>query len=185
VLVMDDGLQNPGIGNRHGALIIDGAAGFGNGRLFPAGPLREAAAAAAARCEIAVLIGEDARGALDRLPAALPVLRARLVPVGAESVAGRRVVAFAGIGRPEKFFASLRAAGAEVVGQVGFADHHRYGAGELRRLCARADRAGAVLATTEKDAVRLPAALRARVAVLGVALAWERPHAVELWLNPP
>ncbi len=110
VLVMDDGLQNPSLRQDVGLLVIDGATGFGNGRLLPGGPLREPVAAAASRCAAAVLIGDDACGVAAGLP--IPVLRAKLVP-GAEvaELRGRRVVAFAGIARPDKFFGMLRSAG--------------------------------------------------------------------------
>ena len=113
VLLMDDGLQNPTLIKTFSLLVIDGRTGFGNGRVLPAGPLRERVAAAAARTNAAVLIGADVAGALDQLPPGLPVLRANLVQDSAvASLAGRRILAFAGIAFPEKFFAPLRQAGA-------------------------------------------------------------------------
>ena len=169
VLVMDDGLQNAGLVQDLPLLVIDGAAGFGNGRLLPAGPLREPVAAGAARCRAAVLIGADAAGVAARLP--IPVLRAALVP-DADGLAGRRVLAFAGIGRPAKFFTTLAQTGAVVVGEVGFPDHHVYRPAELADLARRAAQADASLITTPKDAVRLPAPFRSQVLVAGVALAW-------------
>jgi tetraacyldisaccharide 4'-kinase len=185
VLVMDDGLQNPDLAGRHSALVIDGGAGFGNGRLFPAGPLREPVAVAAARCERAMLIGADEHRALAALPQGLCVLRGQLVARDAAWVAGQRVWGFAGIGRPEKFFASLVQAGAILVGRSGFADHQRYGAGTLARLMRRADAAGARLVTTPKDAVRLPPFVRRQVGVVGVGVTWEQPAAVDDWLAGP
>jgi tetraacyldisaccharide 4'-kinase len=180
VVLMDDGLQNPGVQKRLSLLVVDGTSGFGNGRVFPAGPLREPVAAAAERCQAAVLIGPDATGAAARLPPALPVHRARLVP-GPEAAgfAGRRVLGFAGIAMPEKFFATLAESGAEVVVRRPFADHHRYTQAELDALLAEADRLGAVPVTTAKDAVRLPPGLRERVQVLTVSLDWEDPDAPE------
>jgi tetraacyldisaccharide 4'-kinase len=171
VLVMDDGLQNPGLIKDLSFLVIDGAAGFGNGRVLPAGPLREPAHAAARRCRAAVLIGPDASGAAMALPSGLPVLRATLRPE-ANGLAGARVFAFAGIGRPAKFFATLAASGAVIVGQQPFPDHHSFRPAELRKLARRAEALGAALVTTPKDAVRLPPEWRARVAVAGVTLAW-------------
>ncbi|HET9146903.1 MAG TPA: tetraacyldisaccharide 4'-kinase, partial [Acetobacteraceae bacterium] len=120
MIVMDDGLQNPDLARTLSFLVIDGGAGFGNGRCIPAGPLREPVRAAAARCRAAVLIGDDRHGALGLLPPGLPVLRARLRPRSPIPLAGRRVIGFAGIGRPEKFFDSLREAGAELVRGIGF-----------------------------------------------------------------
>ena len=184
VLVLDDGLQNPTLHKDLSLLVIDGGFGFGNGRLLPAGPLREPVAAGAARCQAAVLIGPDEAGAAAALPPGLPVLHARLVPGPAtRALRGRRVLAFAGIGRPAKFFATLREAGAAVVGEVAFADHHRFTAGELAGLLARAEQAGAVPATTAKDAVRLPAAVRGQIAVADVSLEWQMPDAIAALLN--
>lgn len=179
MIVMDDGLQNPDLDKTLSFLVIDGGAGFGNGRCIPAGPLREPVRAAAARCRAAVLIGDDRHGALGLLPPGLPVLRARLRPRPPMPLAGRRVIGFAGIGRPEKFFDSLREAGAELVRGIGFPDHHRYAARERARLISLAEEEGALLATTEKDAVKLPAAFRDRCAVVAVELDWENPAALE------
>ena len=183
VLVMDDGLQNPSLRGRHSALIIDGGSGFGNLRLFPAGPLREPVRAAGGRCDLAMLIGPDEHGALAALPPTLPVLRGSLVPVGAEAVAGQRVHGFAGIGRPDKFFDGLVQAGAVLTRCIGFGDHHRYTVAEVERLLRRAARDGAVAVTTPKDAVRISPVLRAQITVVGAAVQWERPAAVELWLS--
>ncbi|EHP72909.1 tetraacyldisaccharide 4'-kinase, partial [Methylorubrum extorquens] len=102
----------------------------------------------------------------------LPVHRARLVPEAGPDWAGRRVVAFAGIGRPQKFFETLRSLGAEIVAERAFPDHHPYRPGDWVALSALAAREGACLVTTEKDAVRLPAEARAAVAVLRVTLAF-------------
>ncbi len=183
-LLMDDGLQNPTLAKDLSFLVIDGAAGFGNGRLLPAGPLREPIAAAASRCAAAVLIGEDRYLALSALPPDLPVLRARLEPApAAHALAGRRVLAFAGIARPEKFFSTLADMGAIAAERVGFADHHPYTEPELRRLRERADRLGAVLVTTAKDAARLPPDWRKMVSVLDVELAWEDAASIDALLS--
>jgi tetraacyldisaccharide 4'-kinase len=183
VLVMDDGLQHGSLVKDLALLVIDGAVGFGNGRVIPAGPLREPVAAAAGRCRAAVLIGADAAGARARLPREMPLLAARLAPAPeAAALVGRRVLAFAGIGRPEKFFAMLREAGIVVASCRGFADHHPYSERELRALLAEADRLGALPVTTPKDAVRLPATLRAAVRVVGVRLVWSEPSEIEALL---
>jgi tetraacyldisaccharide 4'-kinase len=182
VLVMDDGLQNPSLAKDVSFLVIDGADGFGNRRVIPAGPLREPIAAAAARCVAVVLIGEDNRGTVAMLPPNLPVLRASLGAV-AERVAGQSVFAFAGIGRPQKFFGTLEAAGFSIAGRRGFPDHHVYSKAELRALLAEASRLGAVPVTTPKDAVRLPAQVRHAVSIVGVRLVWKDPHEVEELLD--
>ena len=157
VLLMDDGLQNPSLEKTMALLVVDGSTGFGNGRVMPAGPLREPVLAAANRCRAAVLIGQDTSRALAKLPRHLPVLRAGLTQ-GDEvaGLRGRRVMAFAGIGVPAKFFDGLEQAGVPLVAREGFADHHAYTRDELARLTAKAQSLGAILVTTPKDAVRLP-----------------------------
>jgi tetraacyldisaccharide 4'-kinase len=183
VIVMDDGLQNPSLDKTLSLLVIDGGYGFGNGLLLPAGPLREPLAAAAARVQAAVLIGEDETGALRDLPVNLPVLRASLVPHCAASLAQRPVIAFAGIGRPEKFFASVEALGADIIATHPFPDHHRYTAADTTRLLNEAAAHGARLVTTAKDYVKLSPQLRAACLVVGVHLAWEDEAALEALLQ--
>ncbi len=182
VLVMDDGLQNPGLVKDLSFLVVDGAVGFGNGRVLPAGPLREPVAACAARCHAAIVIGAEHPGIGAALPAALPVLRAALRPE-APGLAGCRMLAFAGIGRPSKFFATLVEAGAEIAWQRAFPDHHVFHPAELRRLHRRAAKLGAVLVTTPKDAVRLPPEWREAVRVVGVSLAWSDDLQIETLLR--
>ena len=177
-LVLDDGLQNPGLHKDLSLLVVDGATGFGNGRVLPAGPLREPVAAGAARCDAAVLIGADLTGAAARLP--IPVLRANLRP-GPEvaDLAGGRVLAFAGIARPEKFYRMLREAGVTVAATLSFPDHHPFTEADLRRVADAARRHNATPVTTPKDAVRLPAAWREQVRVVGVSLDWDDPPALD------
>ncbi len=175
VVVMDDGLQNPSLRKRLSLAVIDGGAGVGNGLPFPAGPLRAPLARQWPHVAGLVLIGDGAPGTVLAAEAerrGLPVHRARFVPEAAADWAGRRVVAFAGIGRPQKFFDTLRGLGAEIVAERAFADHHPYRPRDLTALTALASREGAALVTTEKDAVRLPAEARAAVRVLRVGLSF-------------
>jgi tetraacyldisaccharide 4'-kinase len=183
-LVMDDGLQNPTLHKDFSLLVVDGGYGFGNGRVLPAGPLREPVIAGAARCRAAVLIGADGADAARALPPSLPVLRARLVPApDAVRLQGRKVLAFAGIGRPEKFFATVEAVGGVLVGRRPFPDHHPYGDTELVGLITEATQLDALPVTTAKDAVRIPAGTREKFAVLGVSLGWEQPAEIEALLT--
>ncbi|WP_408874711.1 tetraacyldisaccharide 4'-kinase [Granulibacter bethesdensis] len=183
VLVMDDGLQNPGLARDLSLLIIDGAVGFGNGRVLPAGPLREPVAAAAARCRAAVIVGDDVTGAARQLPAGLQILRARLTATGTEALTGRRVLAFAGIGRPAKFADTLTRAGVEVVELRGFPDHHVFTERDLTLLAQDAAAMGVILVTTPKDAVRLSSDWQKRVTVSGVRIAWEDEQALDRLLD--
>jgi tetraacyldisaccharide 4'-kinase len=174
-IIMDDGFQNPTLAKDLSLLVVDGGYGFGNGRLLPAGPLREPIASGLGRAEAVVLIGTDTSGVAALLPAGLPLLRARLVAREPDRWRGRRVLAFAGIGRPEKFFATLAECGAEIAARHTFADHHPYDAATLDRLLAEAGALGAVPVTTEKDLMRLPPARRDGFATLAVRLAWDDP----------
>ena len=126
---------------------------------FPAGPLRAPLAGQLDRAQALIVVGEgDAADVTDQArKRALPVFRARLAPDPAfiASLAGKRVLAFAGIGDPEKFFATLRAAGVAVAATRSFDDHHRYTRADAQALCAEAERSGLVLVTTEKDLARM------------------------------
>ena len=176
VVVMDDGLQNPSLRKTLSLAVIDAGRGVGNGLPFPAGPLRAPLARQWPHVHGLVLIGEGAAGeamARDAGDRGLPVHRARLVPDAAVPLAGRRVAAFAGIGRPEKFFETLRGMGADLVHARGFPDHHPYRERDLERLHACAARADALLVTTEKDWMRLAPAQRSRVTAIRVDLCFE------------
>lgn len=173
ILLMDDGLQNPSLAQDLRLIAIDGGYGFGNGRVLPAGPLREALGRGLARVQGAVLIGEDRFGLAERLARTLPVVQARLVPdTDPARWAGRRVLAFAGIGRPGKFFDALTALGADLVVTRDFPDHHPYTEAEITAILADAEAVDAIAITTAKDRLRLPRALRDRIETLNVTLTW-------------
>jgi tetraacyldisaccharide 4'-kinase len=172
LVLLDDGFQNPSLVKDFSFIVVDGAYGFGNGMVMPAGPLRETVPRGLGRAQAVVIIGEDQRGSAAALTGSLPVLDAALVPQNAGEFAGCKVLAFAGIGRPAKFYATLEALGAEIVERRDFPDHHRYRADEVRDLIAAARTYGALAVTTAKDRVRLPDELRGEVGVLEVAIAW-------------
>ena len=181
-LVLDDGLQNPSLAKDFSFAVIDGEAGLGNGLTFPAGPLRAPPALQLPFVSAEVVIGgaDDAFPAYRRLAPQKPIFRARLEAdaiVGATLV-GRPALAFAGIARPEKFFATLEALGARVAVRRRFADHHPYARREIEALIAEAAARGLTLATTEKDFVRLAPAYRQAVLALPVSLRFETPGTV-------
>jgi tetraacyldisaccharide 4'-kinase len=157
-IVMDDGFQNPTLRKDRSILVVDGRRGIGNGRVFPAGPLRAPLKSQFRRAHALLVVGAgDAGDAMAAAGEGLPVFHGRLEPdVQALSVLkARPVLAFAGIGDPEKFFATLREAGIEIGAAVAFPDHHRYRRFEARDLIERAGREGLALVTTEKDMARL------------------------------
>ncbi|MFN3659496.1 MAG: tetraacyldisaccharide 4'-kinase [Pseudolabrys sp.] len=181
VVVMDDGLQNGALEKDFTLAVIDGRRGIGNARMFPAGPLRAPLEAQLARTNALLVVGEDTSGARDVLAAAadrgLPVFHGRLVPDQAAIAAlkGRKVLAFAGIGDPAKFFISVADAGLDLAEQVAFPDHHRFTAEEAAGLLMQAEHGGLELVTTEKDRARMVgepslAALATRTHVLPVRM---------------
>ena len=177
VIVMDDGHQNFGLAKDLSIVVIDGETGFGNGLMIPAGPLREPVDQGLSRADVVVVMNA---GEPDLQGYKGPVLRARLT-VDSEAFKGRRVFAFAGIGKPEKFVASLKQAGAIVTGAKFFADHHYFRPGEIAALKAQAGTAQ--LVTTEKDFVRLDAPDRTGVAVLPVHVDFEDAAALDRLLD--
>ncbi|HEV8680939.1 MAG TPA: tetraacyldisaccharide 4'-kinase, partial [Stellaceae bacterium] len=181
-ILLDDGFQNPWIEKDLSLVVIDAEYGFGNRRVIPAGPLREPVATGLARADAIVLIGDAAEPSRLR-EAGCPILGASLEPVDAGCFAGTRIVAFAGIGHPEKFFATLRATGALPTATRAFADHHRFAESEIAELRREAERHGASLVTTAKDWVRLPARLRDEIAVLEVEIRWHDAAAVTRLLS--
>jgi tetraacyldisaccharide 4'-kinase len=177
VLVMDDGHQNFALRKSLSLVVVDAETGFGNGFQIPAGPLREPVAQGLARADAVFLMGH---GAPELGGFCGPVLRAHL-KVDGEAFAGKPVFAFAGIGRPEKFVASLDDSGAEVVGSCFFADHHPYTEEEILQLKAIAGEAQ--LVTTEKDFVRLTVAQREGIRLLRAAALFDDSAALDRLLD--
>jgi tetraacyldisaccharide 4'-kinase len=171
---MDDGFQNPAVKPSLGLVVVDAARGFGNGRCIPAGPLREPVATGLSRADLVLAIGDSAAQVqFDAIwgPLDLPRLRGQLQPLQmGMDWKGERVLAFAGIADPSRFFATLRAQGADVIRGEALGDHETLSETLLRRLEMEADQAGAQLVTTEKDAARLPPQWRAKVLTLVVRL---------------
>ncbi len=176
VVVMEDGFQNAVIYKDFSLLVIDGAVGFGNRAVMPAGPLREPLAFGLSRADAFVIIGEDKTGAADyiRRQTSAPVLFAALVPdEDNPDIKGKTVYAFAGIGRPLKFKETLDAAGAHVEGWAAFPDHYPYEEEDLKEIMAAAEAQNAMLVTTVKDYVRIPASLKSKIQKFAVHLVWQ------------
>lgn len=175
VILLDDGFQNPGLAHDLSIVVVDAHVGFGNGRVIPAGPLREPIKTGLARAEIVLSVGDAAAqarfsarwgqavtlprvsGSLEPLPMGLPLK-------------GLPVLAFAGIGRPEKFFQTLKAMGADIRATHALSDHQPLSDALMTRMLREARAIGAQVVTTEKDAVRLPSPLRAQVMTVPVRL---------------
>ncbi len=188
VVVMDDGLQNPSLVKDFTIAVVDARRGIGNSRVFPAGPLRAPLTAQLAKTNALLVVGQGG-GADDVVTEArlrnLPILRGHLVPDPATVAAlkERKVLAFAGIGDPDKFFDAARSVGIAVEECRAFPDHHRYTSEDARDLVMQAERAGLLLLTTGKDRARIAGepsleALAARAHELPVTMVVDEPDAL-------
>ncbi|MFN7167104.1 MAG: tetraacyldisaccharide 4'-kinase [Pannonibacter sp.] len=160
LILMDDGFQNPALAKDLSLVLVDAAVGVGNGMVLPAGPLRAPLSVQIRRADALVVVGEGARAdAVIHQAArrALPLLQARIVPQSGGRFDGLRVLAYAGIGRPEKFFASLAGCGAILAETASFADHHAFSQADAEALLTRAQSQGLQLVTTAKDMARIAA----------------------------
>jgi tetraacyldisaccharide 4'-kinase len=175
LILMDDGLQNPGIQKDIKILVINGEMGFGNGKMLPAGPLREPLAKGLARADLYILIGEDTRNIIASLPPGHLLVRARLEPDEKNlPLGGKKYLAFAGLGYPEKFFNFLEEhTELDIVKTISFPDHYPYNEHDLRNLSERAREWDAGLITTPKDRLRLPVIPEIEVHTADIKLVWE------------
>ncbi len=180
LILLDDGFQNPSIFKDLSIVVVDAQIGFGNGRVMPAGPLRETLKSGLLRADLIVSIGNSnaQKTMSETWPeiTGLPHVKAELqaLETGMDWH-GLRVIAFAGIGRPAKFFDTLKAQGAEIIATHEFADHAEYSDAVLQRLRAEAQKNRCQLVTTEKDAIRLPKYFRPEVLTLPVRLHFDNP----------
>jgi len=184
VIILDDGFQNPALAKDLNIVVVDAEVGFGNGRVMPAGPLRERLSDGLARADVIALIGTPTaqKQLAEKTPAITgkPIWEGEIRPLETGmDWSGTRFIAFAGIGRPGKFFATLSALGAEVVATYEFADHAPYTDAILQRLQAEAKAKSAQLVTTEKDVARLPVDFRRNVLTLPVRLVFNDREAVK------
>lgn len=180
-IVMDDGFQNLSMIKTLSILVINGEVVFGNGRLLPAGPLREPVDKGLARAHAVVVI--DAKNPIPEIPSSMPVLPATIGPSSAKDLRGKKVVAFCGIAYPYRFFNTVASLGASIVSRVSFSDHYLYTDSDMKKLVNAAKKEGALLVTTAKDAVRLTPEWRPLVSVVEVALELKEPQALDALLD--
>ena len=176
VILVDDGLQNPSFAKTASLIVVDGKVGFGNGYVLPAGPLREPWQKAFLRARAVLVIGPDENGWIEKIspvldPETCPVFHGHFtLDVDSLPPKDTKLIAFAGLGRPGKFFDSLEEAGYKLAECIPYPDHHVYGESDLAFLLQKADDLKARLITTQKDAVKLPPDFRQKVSVASVRL---------------
>jgi tetraacyldisaccharide 4'-kinase len=191
VIVMDDGLQNPSLEKDFSIAVVDARRGIGNGHVFPAGPLRAPLAAQMRQCNALLVVGKGPNAGMLPKHGNLAALHGRLDPdpQALKALGRKKVLAFAGIGDPEKFFSTLAAAGIEAAAEISFPDHHRYTRADAERILARCDAERLLPVTTEKDLVRLTgedetiARLCARAQALPVTLVIEEEETLRKLLR--
>ena len=181
IIIMDDGFQNPKLHKDLSFLVFDGEFGYGNGLCIPAGPLRENLNAGLKRADAVLIIGADKHNLASQF--SLPIFHGTIMPI-APQMDSHKVIAFAGIGRPEKFYQSLRNLKFDIVATHDFPDHHFYTEEELQILITKAKNLSCELITTAKDFVKIPPHLREAFKVLEIEIRWqEEKELIELINN--
>lgn len=180
-IVMDDGFQNLSLAKTLSILVVNGEVGFGNGRLLPAGPLREPVEQGFRRADAVIVI--DGMNTLPEIPASLPRMAATLAPTSVKDLQGKSAIAFCGIAYPRRFYRTAEALGANIVSTASFSDHHLYTDGDMQKLVVAARKENALLITTAKDAVRLSPAWRPLVTTVDIALSFKEPGMLDALLN--
>lgn len=181
IIIMDDGFQNPSLYKDKSVLVIDGAVGLGNCYPIPAGPLREFFSSGIKRADALIILGEDIHH-IAQLSPQLPVFKGKVAPKTQKLKFSKKVLAFAGIGRPDKFFNSLKDCGADIIKTYSFPDHHFYTEDELKSLIQEALDHDADIFTTSKDMVKIPPYLQPHFHQLEITIVWENENALKEFL---
>ena len=173
LIIMDDGFQNPSLHKDLSFLVFDGNYGIGNGKIIPSGPLRETFTNGTKRADALIIMGEDKK--LLKNKTDLPTFFAHLEAT--QNLVGKKnITAFAGIGHPQKFYATLKEQGFNLLKTYDFPDHHFYNKAELEKIIDEAKKQDAEVYTTSKDFVKIPHSLQNKVKVLEVAVVWDNPE---------
>ena len=173
VVIMDDGFQNPGLYKNLSFLVFDGHFGIGNGKIIPAGPLRETFENGIKRADALIILGKDKHNLAERTK--LPIFYGH-TETAQTAINQENVVAFAGIGHPQKFYHTLSQQGFNVVETFDFPDHHYYTKDEIEKILQRAKELQAEVYTTSKDFVKIPAIYHKSINVLEIAVVWNKPE---------
>ncbi len=184
IIVMDDGFQNPTIYKDKNIVVIDGEYGLGNGELLPSGPLREKIEKAIKRTSFFVVIGQDRQHLEEKLlNNNMEVVRAYISEKNVSNDSSK-YIAFCGIGRPEKFFNSLKKSNYNVIKEISFPDHNKYKNDDLIKIVFEAEKNNAKIITTKKDWVKLPDEYKSKVKFLDIEIKfYNNDEFVELLLK--
>ena len=183
---MDDGFQNPGLIKTLSFVVVDGKKGFGNGQMIPAGPLREPIEKGLKRADAIIIAGADERDVSHQIRTLfpdMPILSGRFEPdsKSLKQLKGKSVVAFAGIGSPDKFFNMLTGLGIPVAKKMSFPDHYFYSRFDIEQILS--DAGGLPVVTTTKDFVKVPRELQSRITVISGDFVFDKPQEVEQLLK--
>ena len=181
ILIMDDGFQNPYLFKDKSLLVIDGAVGLGNQMPIPSGPLREFISQGLKRAHGIIILGEDKHYCANLAPN-LPLFHGKVTPICPKET-NRDIIAFAGIGRPEKFYQSLKDCGFNVVKTFDFPDHHFYSEAELQSIIAEGKKLNAPIYTTGKDMVKIPHKLLPEFKMLDISISWDNPELLQKFVT--
>ena len=180
VVIMDDGFQNPSLHKDLSFLVFDGHYGIGNGKIIPAGPLRETFADGVKRADALIILGKDKHNLAQRCE--LPVFFGH-TEATQTNLDNQDVVAFAGIGHPQKFYHTLKQQGFNVVKTIDFPDHHFYSSEELDNIVKQAKSLNAQIYTTSKDFVKIPPLYSQDINVLEIAVVWDNPEELSAFIK--
>lgn len=184
IVLMDDGMQNPNVLPDLRLAVLDDGFGFGNSRIFPAGPLRQPLEAGLSKIDALIVVKTGEEASHETLSGLQDDLKRFDVQTHVEpSGDGAEVLAFCGIGRPAKFFKSLEYAGYAVRDSHAYGDHHPYGEQELEALERRADQQGLRMVTTRKDWVRLDAEWKQKVQAIDLKISWPEQELTDFILT--
>lgn len=181
IIVMDDGFQNPTLYKDLSFLVFDGSYGIGNGKIIPAGPLRETFEQGIKRADALIILGKDKHNLAEK--SKLPVFFGHIEVAQTCNIDNRNILAFAGIGHPQKFYHTLSQQGFNVTETIDFPDHHFYSHDELEKILTRAKEINADIYTTSKDYVKIPHFYQKAINVLEIAVVWDNPDKLIEFIN--
>ncbi|MBR5598864.1 MAG: tetraacyldisaccharide 4'-kinase [Alphaproteobacteria bacterium] len=170
IIIMDDGFQNPSLKKDESILVFDGSYGIGNGKIIPSGPLRETLETGLKRATSVIIMGEDKTNLKSQIT--IPCYQGTIIPDVLE-LDNKNVLAFAGIGHPQKFYETLQKLGYNLIKTKDFEDHHTYTTDELNDLKKYAEENNAYLITTEKDYVKIPKEYHKDIYCLKIKATWK------------